>query len=91
MFIFIVSVLGVNTLTHIYKRVLTKYGPTRVQIAAGVFSLLIALIIKMFGTTPIFHNVLEYSAAVFASALTLYHVLWKKLSDLGIDSTDLNS
>lgn len=92
MFTFIISVLGVNTITQFYKKALTKFGPTRIHVAVGVLSLASAIIVKQFGGTPIFHSVMAYTIAVFASAVTLHQVIWKHLAaDVGIDYTDLES
>jgi hypothetical protein len=88
MFTFITAVLGVNGITQVYKNAVLKYGDTHIHIALGIISLATALLIKTLGGIEIFQNLLADAVAIFASALALYHVLWKQLGDMGI-SDDL--
>lgn len=91
MFTFLFSVLGANALTQWYKTIQTKYGDTKIHVALGVLSIVAALAVKIFGGTELFQSLVANAVAVFASALTLYHVVWKQLSDIGITDTDLSS
>ena len=84
MFAFIVSVLGVNTLTQFYKNALAKYGDTKIHVAIAVLSIAAGAIVVSFGQTVTYQHILAYAGSVFATAVMLYKLVWSNLGSSGI-------
>lgn len=91
MFAFILSTVGANAIVQLYKKSLATYGSTKIHVALAIVSLAISAIVLAFGNTETFKMIMDYAIALFASALTTYEVIFKKLSSAGISDSDLST
>lgn len=78
-FAFAVAVLGTNGLAQVYKNAQSKYGDTKMHVAIAILAITAALIVNLFGQTETYKVIVTHAGEVFASAIALYEVVWKKL------------
>lgn len=82
MFTAIISVLGINFLTSMYKSIVSKYGDTRVHLFVFVLSVVATVIWSAAKTNPSLMAFLEHVAVLGVASIGTYEVIWKQIGSI---------
>lgn len=75
------SILGINILTQLSKRLVERYGKTAVHALIFILAVIIVTINSLVEGNPEYLAILKQAGTILAGAVALYEILLKKIFD----------